>query len=186
MPTGTMRCLLPLPTTRTTPIFISSSDTRTRHSSETRRPVAYRNSSMARSRRPCGLELVAGCQQIVDLLLIKVFRKTLPLPWRGQMSGWIGVHRAFLDQMGIKIAKRRNVPGDGSAGHAALYKAHPHSGVPVRGWLARRLGGATQQTVSNQHDTLQSWFSTAPSRCGKNRERTRYGPRSRQRIAFCQ
>ncbi len=75
---------------------------------------------MARSRKPCGLETSQDWQQVVDLFLIKIFRKTLPLPWRGQVRGWIGVQRALLNQVGVKIAKGGDVPGDGPAGHAGL------------------------------------------------------------------
>ena len=59
----------------------SRSPSPTRHSSETRSPVAYSNSSMARSRRPVGRDCVGSLDQSVDLLQIQELRDLLPLPW---------------------------------------------------------------------------------------------------------
>src|SRR5256885_6330767 len=54
-PMGTRRSLSPLPMHRTQPIRISTSEMRRLSSSETRRPVEYKTSSIARSRRPTGV-----------------------------------------------------------------------------------------------------------------------------------
>ena len=49
---GTNRVLLPLPVTRTTPSLKLTSVTLSSTNSETRNPLAYKISSIARSRRP--------------------------------------------------------------------------------------------------------------------------------------
>ena len=54
-PNGTIRCLAPLPSTRTVSAARSTSPRRRPQSSPTRIPVAYRSSRIARSRRPTGL-----------------------------------------------------------------------------------------------------------------------------------
>src|SRR5271168_3481967 len=59
-PTGTSRSLSPLPMHRTHPTFVSRSPTRRLTSSETRSPVEYRTSSIARSRKPSGV-FASGC-----------------------------------------------------------------------------------------------------------------------------
>lgn len=56
-PTGTTRSLDPLPRTRTTASSVSSAWSSKLHNSETRRPDPYINSSIARSRNPCGVEV---------------------------------------------------------------------------------------------------------------------------------
>ena len=44
----------------------------------------------------------------------------MPMFWRGQQGGGIGIHRALLHQESKKIAQRGYVAGDGSAAHAGL------------------------------------------------------------------
>src|SRR5882762_9341767 len=54
-PMGTRRSLSPFPMHRTQPVRISRSEIRRLSNSETRRPVEYNTSSMARSRKPTGV-----------------------------------------------------------------------------------------------------------------------------------
>ena len=53
-PNGTVRCLLPLPSTRSSRCELSTSSTSSPHSSLTRIPVAYNNSTISRSRKASG------------------------------------------------------------------------------------------------------------------------------------
>ncbi len=74
-PTGTIRSLSPLPMHRTHPALLSRSPTRKLTSSETRNPVEYNTSSIARSRKPSAGLRVRLLQQTLDLLEAQV-------PWQ--------------------------------------------------------------------------------------------------------
>ena len=143
----------------------------TRHSSETRSPVAKSSSSMARSRRPVGL--ARSMASTIFSISLRFRNLGIVCHCRGERRCSVGilVDRAFAEEKAVEAAQGGEVPRDGAAAEPGLVEmvevgaeALTSTGAAAR----RRMISGTRKTSINQRNTPGRNFPTALFRSGRS------------------